>query len=43
MASGKASTFIVALTLLMSVVTGPLFGWSDAWQLIINTGRSSPS
>jgi low affinity Fe/Cu permease len=39
--AGKASTFIVALALLaVWVVTGPLFGWSDTWQLIINTGTT---
>jgi low affinity Fe/Cu permease len=21
-------------------VTGPLFGWSDTWQLVINTGTT---
>jgi low affinity Fe/Cu permease len=39
--AGKASTFIVALALLVVwAVTGPLFGWSDTWQLIINTGTT---
>ena len=39
--AGKASTFIAALALLVVwAVTGPLFGWSDTWQLIINTGTT---
>ena len=39
--AGKASTFIAALALLVVwAVSGPLFGWSDTWQLIINTGTT---
>ena len=39
--AGKASTFIAALALMVVwAVTGPLFGWSDTWQLIINTGTT---
>ena len=39
--AGKAWTFIAALALLVAwAVTGPLFGWSDTWQLIINTGTT---
>ena len=39
--AGKASTFVAALALLVVwAVTGPLFGWSDTWQLIINTGTT---
>jgi low affinity Fe/Cu permease len=39
--AGKATTFIAALALLVVwAVTGPLFGWSDTWQLIINTGTT---
>ena len=39
--AGKASTFIAALALLVIwAVTGPVFGWSDTWQLIINTGTT---
>ena len=36
--TGSSSAFITisALTLLW-LATGPLFGWSDAWQLVINT------
>ena len=39
--AGKAWTFIAALALLVVwAVTGPVFGWSDTWQLIINTGTT---
>ncbi len=39
--SGKASTFVAALSLLIAwAISGPLFGWSDTWQLIINTGTT---
>lgn len=39
--SGKPSTFIVAVAvILLWAVTGPLFGFSDTWQLVINTGTT---
>jgi low affinity Fe/Cu permease len=39
--AGKASTFVAALAVLVLwAVTGPLFGWSDTWQLIINTATT---
>ena len=39
--SGKASTFALAcLVILIWAVTGPLFGFSDTWQLVINTGTT---
>lgn len=35
---GYPSTFILALTMcLIWLVSGPVFGYSDTWQLIINT------
>jgi low affinity Fe/Cu permease len=38
---GHASTFILACTvILVWAVTGPMFGFSDTWQLIINTGTT---
>jgi low affinity Fe/Cu permease len=38
---GHASVFIVAVvTILVWAGTGPLFGYSDTWQLIINTGTT---
>ena len=40
-AAGRASTFMVALTVvLIWAVTGPLFDYSDTWQLVINTGTT---
>ena len=41
LAAGHASTFILAaLVVLVWAVTGPLFGFSDTWQLVINTGTT---
>ena len=40
-AAGRASTFILAcLVIIVWGVTGPLFHYSDTWQLIINTGTT---
>ena len=40
-AAGHASTFILAcLVIIVWAVTGPLFHYSDTWQLIINTGTT---
>jgi low affinity Fe/Cu permease len=39
--SGKPSIFMLAvLTVLAWGVTGPLFSFSDTWQLVINTGTT---
>jgi len=39
--AGKAASFIVALSLIVIWgVTGPLFGFSDTWQLVINTATT---
>jgi low affinity Fe/Cu permease len=36
--SGGVTAFMLALGLIVSwLVTGPLFGFSDTWQLVINT------
>jgi low affinity Fe/Cu permease len=38
---GRASTFAVAcVVIVMWAVTGPVFHYSDTWQLIINTGTT---
>ena len=39
--SGRAATFAIA-TLLVIVwgISGPVFGFSDTWQLVINTGTT---
>ena len=40
-ASGRAATFMLALcTIVVWAVTGPVFGFSDTWQLIINTSTT---
>ena len=40
-AAGRASTFIAAAcVVIVWAVTGPLFGYSDTWQLVINTGTT---
>jgi low affinity Fe/Cu permease len=40
-ASGHHITFILALTILILwAITGPIFHFSDTWQLIINTGTT---
>jgi low affinity Fe/Cu permease len=36
--SGQPSVFVLAsLSMLVWLATGPLFGFSDAWQLVVNT------
>jgi low affinity Fe/Cu permease len=38
---GRAYTFVVAISIILAwAVTGPLFHYSDTWQLIINTGTT---
>src|SRR5688572_18088956 len=40
-AAGSTPAFIVALTLVIVwAVTGPMFNYSEEWQLIINTGTT---
>ena len=40
-AAGQPATFCVAVAIiLLWAVTGPLFGFSDTWQLVINTGTT---
>ena len=39
--TGKPATFIIAvLVIVVWACTGPLFGFSDTWQLVINTGTT---
>ena len=39
--AGQPSAFVLAaLTVLVWLVSGPMFGWSDTWQLVINTGTT---
>jgi low affinity Fe/Cu permease len=40
-ATGRPSTFALALIVVVVwAVSGPLFHWSDTWQLVINTGTT---
>ena len=40
-ATGSYWTFIVAVMIIVAwATTGPLFGYSDTWQLVINTGTT---
>jgi low affinity Fe/Cu permease len=39
--SGRPVTFALAfLIIIVWAVTGPIFGFSDTWQLVINTGTT---
>ena len=41
LAVGTPAAFAVALILVVGwAITGPLFGFSDTWQLVINTGTT---
>ena len=38
---GRPSTFLLAVGVIaVWIVTGPVFGFSDTWQLVINTGTT---
>jgi len=40
-AAGRPITFMIALAILLIwAITGPLFDFSDTWQLVINTGTT---
>jgi low affinity Fe/Cu permease len=40
-AAGNSWAFVLAAMVVLAwVVTGPLFGFSDTWQLVINTGTT---
>lgn len=40
-AAGHPMTFVIAGSIIVIwAVTGPIFGWSDTWQLIVNTGTT---
>jgi low affinity Fe/Cu permease len=40
-AAGSPITFLAAVLLIVAwAATGPLFGYSDTWQLVINTGTT---
>ncbi len=40
-ATGRPAAFLLAVFVVAAwIVTGPLFHWSDTWQLVINTGTT---
>ncbi len=40
-ACGKPVTFILALAVIIAwAVCGPIFGFSETWQLVVNTGTT---
>ena len=39
--AGRPVTFAVALAVILAwAISGPIFRWSDTWQLVINTGTT---
>lgn len=40
-AAGAPLTFVIAVSIVFIwAITGPMFGYSDTWQLVINTGTT---
>ena len=40
-AAGKPLVFVLALTFILAwAITGPLFGFSQGWQLVVNTATT---
>ncbi len=40
-AMGSSTAFLIALFIIITwAITGPIFRWSDTWQLVINTGTT---
>ena len=40
-ATGRPIAFVAAVFLIVLwVITGPLFHWSDTWQLVVNTATT---
>lgn len=40
-ATGSSAALLLALlTIIIWLITGPIFGYSDTWQLVINTGTT---
>jgi low affinity Fe/Cu permease len=38
---GHPTAFVLAIAVILAwALTGPIFAWSDTWQLIINTGTT---
>ena len=40
-ATGRPAAFLLAAVVILTwIITGPIFGFSDTWQLVINTGTT---
>jgi low affinity Fe/Cu permease len=40
-ATGRPAAFVIAtVVILVWAITGPIFGFTDTWQLVINTGTT---
>jgi low affinity Fe/Cu permease len=40
-ATGRPIAFVLAMaTIIVWAISGPVFNWSDTWQLVINTGTT---
>lgn len=40
-AAGSPAAFVLACSVVLAWgISGPFFGWSDTWQLVINTGTT---
>lgn len=40
-AAGRPTAFVIAVAMLLAwAVSGPVFGFSDTWQLVVNTGTT---
>jgi low affinity Fe/Cu permease len=40
-AAGQPAAFMLALLIIIGWgISGPVFGWSDTWQLVVNTGTT---
>jgi low affinity Fe/Cu permease len=40
-ATGQPAAFMLAVVVIASwAISGPVFGWSDTWQLVVNTGTT---
>lgn len=41
LATGQPAAFVIAVSIIaVWLLSGPFFGWSDTWQLIVNTGTT---
>lgn len=39
--AGQPAAFVLAVGLIVLwILTGPVFGWSDSWQLVVNTATT---